>query len=845
MTLRQKSLTAAALCVGLLTSLAIVVAAPPAPPAPLTAPTGGNGKPAADLAANLDGVARFEVFPTTVNLETARDAQSIVALYTRADGVTADVTAQAQFAFANPALAKVDGGHTVRPLADGQTELSVSFQGKTVKLPVTVKDAKADRPISFKLDVMPIFMRAGCNTGGCHGSARGKDGFMLSLFGYDPDGDFNRITRQQPGRRVNLGFPEDSLLLTKTTGAAPHTGGARFKTDSAFYQTILRWLDAGAPHDPAEVAQPVSLELLPTTVVLEVGSKLRMTARAKYSDGTDRDVTDLVVFSSTNDGAAGVTEDGAVTAKARGEAFVMGRFHTYTVTSQVIVIPQNHQYAWPKIPENNYIDTLVNAKLKKLRILPSELCTDEEFARRVHLDVVGLLPTREELERFLANNSPDKREKLVDELLKRKEFAEMWVMKWAELLQIRSDNNAQRMSYKAVVLYYNWLQDKIANNVPMDQIVQELLSASGGTFTNPAANYYQVERDALKIAENTAQVFMGMRIQCAQCHNHPFDRWTQDDYYQFAAYFAQVGRKNAEDPREQVVFNTGGGSVTHPLKGNKITPKFLGDAAPRPIPEGKDRREVVAEWLASPENPYFATNLSNIVWAHFFGKGIIDQVDDVRASNPASNPELLAALGQKFTEYKYDFKRLVKDICTSRTYQLSTKSNPTNELDTRNFAKAQVRRVRAEVLLDVINQVTDSKEKFKGLPLGSRAVQIADGRTSSFFLTTFGRATRETACSCEVKMEPNLSQALHLINGPTTNAKVASSQVITNLLKDKRGPQEVHQELYLRTLSRRPTAKEVEEFEKVLTATPPAQHRQVLDDLFWALLNAEEFIFNH
>jgi hypothetical protein len=668
---------------------------------------------------------------------------------------------------------------------------------------------------------------------------------MLSLFGYDADGDFNRITRQQPGRRVNLAIPEDSLLLTKSTGKVSHTGGTRFKEDGPLYATLMRWLDAGAPKDAADVAAPVSLELMPKNAVLEEGDKFQFTARAKYSDGTDRDVTNLVLFQSNNDPSAAISEDGLVTAKSRGEAFVMARFATFTVGSQVIVIPRSLKYEWPRTPENNYVDSFVNAKLQKLRILPSELAGDEAFLRRLYLDVIGQLPTHEEYDRFMTSRDPKKREQLVDELLGRKEFTEMWVMKWAEALQIRSDDQ-QRMSYKSVVLYYNWLQDKIGKNVPFNEIVKELIASTGGTFNNPATNYYQTERDTLKIAENTAQVFMGMRIQCAQCHNHPFDRWTQDDYYEFAAFFAGVGRKPGEDPRETIVFNTGGGQVNHPLKGAVRDPKFLGEGTQIKIPPGKDRREVLANWLASPQNPYFAKNLANVVWAHFFGRGIIDPVDDVRISNPASNPELLDALAQRFTSYNYDFKRLVRDICTSRTYQLATQTNATNELDEKNFAHGNIRRLRAEVVLDVINQATESKQKFRGLPLGSRAVQIADGRTTNYFLTTFGRATRESVCSCEVKMEPNLSQALHLLNGDTVESKVRNGGAIQKMLAEKKPPQEIVTELYLRTLTRRPTAKEVEKVESLLDeAKKPNDQRQILEDLFWALLNADEFIFNH
>ncbi|MDB5355249.1 MAG: hypothetical protein JWN24_1702 [Phycisphaerales bacterium] len=792
-------------------------------------PARGDDQPAAP--------APLEVFPSEINLNSAAGAQSLVARVTRPDGVTQDVTAGATFEPADPKLAKVEG-NIIRPLADGATELKVTYQGQTVSVPVKVKDAAVQRPISFRLDVMPVFMKAGCNVGGCHGAARGKDGFHLSLFGYDPAADYLSLTRQLTTRRINLALPEESLLLTKATGKVPHTGGTRFKDDSPLYASLLQWLKAGAPDDAATVAKPESMEILPKQMVLEEGEKQQVTVRAHYSDGTDRDVTRLAVFLTNNEAAAKVS-DGLVTADKRGEAFVMARFATFTVGTQAIIVPKGLQYQFPQIPEYNYIDTLVDAKLKKLRILPSEVCNDEVFLRRAFIDITGTLPTPEDHDRFMNDTDGKKREKLVDELLSRKEFVELWVMKWAELLQIRSDN---QVSYKAALLYYNWLQDRIAHNVPFDQIVQELLGANGGTFKTPATNYYQITTDTLKVSENAAQVFMGMRIQCAQCHNHPFDRWTMDDYYGFAAFFSQVGRKQAEDPRETIVFNSGGGEVNHPVGGRAMKPKFLGGATPDVA--GKDRRVVLAHWLASADNPYFAKNLSNIVWAHFFGKGIIDPVDDVRVSNPAVNPELLDALGLKFTEYHYDFKRMVRDICTSRAYQTATETNPSNENDDRNFAHGAIRRMRAEVMLDCLSEATATKEKFRGLPLGARAVQIADGTTSDYFLTTFGRATRDTVCSCEVKMDPNLSQALSLINGRMVHGKIEQSAIINDMMKEKKSPPEIIEQLYLRTLSRRPTNGEVSSLVAQLAQAGPDQ-KKAYDDLFWALLNSQEFMFNH
>ncbi|MFP6611649.1 MAG: DUF1553 domain-containing protein, partial [Pirellulales bacterium] len=399
----------------------------------------------------------------------------------------------------------------------------------------------------------------------------------------------------------------------------------------------------------------------------------------------------------------------------------------------------------------------------------------------------------------------------------------------------------QQIAYKPMLRYYNWIQERIASNMPMDKMVQELLGASGGTFENAATNYYQMEGDPKKVAENVAQVFMGMRIQCAQCHNHPLDRWTMDDYYSFAAFFSQIGRKGGEDPREQIIFNSGSGEVKHPVGGRVMAPKFLGGEVPDVA--GKDRRVVMAEWLASAENPYFAKNLANIVWSHFFGRGIINEVDDVRVSNPPVNAELVDALGQKFTEYKYDFKKLVRDICTSRTYQFSTATNDTNATDITNFSHASLRRVRAEILLDLISQVTDTRNKFGGLPLGARAVQIANGNTSTYFLSTFGRAKRDTVCACEVKIEPNLSQALHLLNGDTLQSKVGQGNLIGKRLEEKVTPEQIIEELYIRCLTRRPTDKEKNDLNAILVEVE--DKKPVLEDVFWALLNAREFVFNH
>ena len=789
--------------------------------------------------ASAADLAELRVSPTTVNLTTSHDRQGVVVQAVFTDGITRDVTATSNWALGQEGIVRRDG-NVLYPAADGATELKVEFGGKMLSIPVKVERAAEVKPVSFKLDVMPVFMKAGCNTGSCHGAARGKDGFRLSLFGYDPDGDHHRITRELPGRRVDLAVPEASMMVEKAVGDVPHTGGKRYEKTSELNQLIVKWIAAGTPQDPADIPTCTGLELYPPNGVLDgQGETQKVTVRATYSDGTDRDVTHLALFLSNNENSASISPEGIVTAGARGEAFIMARFATSTVGSQYIVLPKGLQYQEQPFEAANYVDQLVAAKLKKLRIHPSGQCTDEEFVRRIYLDLVGILPTKEEYVAFMADSDPAKRSKKIEELLGRKEFTEMWVSKWAELLMMRSSN---QVSYKSIVLYYQWLSDQIANNVPLDKMVQDLLSSSGGTFKVPQTNFYQIERDRLKLAENVAQMFMGMRIQCAQCHNHPFDRWTQDDYYNFAAFFSQVGRKAGEDQREQIIFNAGGGEVPHPVTGKNAVPHFLGGGK-ADLKPGDDRRVVLAKWLASPANPYFAKNFANRVWQHFFGIGIVEEIDDVRISNPESNPELLEAMAKKLTETNYDFKGLVRDICNSKTYQRSTQRNESNMTDERNFAHQTIRRIKAESMLDIISQVTNTKDKFRGHPRGARAVQIADGATTDYFLTTFGRATRETACSCEVKMEPTLSQALHLMNGDLVNSKMQQGGVIKAVIDQKLTPEQTIEQLYITCLVRKPTEAEMNAL-KPLLAEGTDKNKGV-EDIFWALMNSREFLFNH
>jgi hypothetical protein len=782
----------------------------------------------------------LEAFPPVIQLDSAKARQRLVVQATDPDGVTRDVTLRAAFKVSDQKVARFDRGSVI-PLTNGQTELRVTYAGHTAILPVVVSNATLQPPISFRLDVMPVFTRAGCNSGACHGTSRGKDGFHLSLFGFDPEGDYYRLTREQIGRRIDLGIPEESLIVQKGLGAVQHTGGVRFATNSDLCRTLIGWLAAGAPNDPTNVAQPTAIEIFPKAALLEGSNSLQhFIVQARYSDGTARDVTPLAVFLGNNEGVARVSAEGSVTAGQRGEAFIQARFAQFNVGAEVIVIPKGSHYRWPtNVTAQNYIDEAVYTKLKKLRLVPSDVCDDRTFLRRAFIDLTGTLPTAEDLRTYEVDNGPNRHERLVDQLLSRPQFMELWVMKLAELLQIRS--RGDQVYPKAALGYYEWLRDQMLTNVPLDQIVRDLLTASGSTLRDPAANYYQIEPDTLKLAENTVQVFMGTRIQCAQCHNHPFDRWTLNDYYGFAAFFTQVGRKPGDDPRETVIYDRSEGEVKHPVTGAVMRPKYLGGDTPEM--QGESRREALAHWLTSPQNPYFARNLANLVWAHFLGRGIIEPVDDARLSNPAVNPQLLDALAAKLVDYKYDLKKLVRDICTSRTYQLSTVPNQTNGSDERNFSKASIRRMQAEVLLDCISQVTETQDKFPGLPRGARAIEIPDGNTANYFLTTFGRASRTTVCSCEVKVDPNLSQALHLLNGNTIERKIEQGEVVNKLLKAGKKPEEIIESLYLRCLAREPTPDELKKLEGFLEGADKPE--QVLNDVFWSLLNAKEFVFNH
>lgn len=712
---------------------------------------------------------------------------------------------------------------------------------------------------SFSLDVEPVFMRAGCNTGACHGSARGQDGFRLSLFGFDPVGDYHRITREYPGRRIDVVDPDKSLLLEKSIGAVPHTGGELFKKGSEYYNTIRDWIAAGAKDDPPGTPVVTGIQLIPDKISVRRNPKSQPAKQTKvmaqYSDGTQRDVTKLALFMSNNDSVATISKDGVAKAGNSGAAYVMARFSKFTIGSEMIVLPENPNFAWPESAQPvNYVDETVFARLKQLQIEPSDLASDETFLRRVSLDLTGLPPDAALAQEFLKDASPDKRAKVIDKLIASEEFTDLWAMKWSEILQVRTNNNNPDYgrSRKAVYKYYQWLREQIATNRPFNQIVKELVVGSGSNLGTPQANFYTTavgnKRTPLERAEDVAQLFIGTRIQCAQCHNHPFDRWTMDDYYGFTAFFTGVDSKRGATSSEVFVFNRNEkNSIDHPLDGRAMKPRFLG--GDEPDLKGNDPRVALADWLTSPGNKGFATNVANRAWSHFFGRGIIEPVDDARISNPASNAELLSALSDKLVKSDFNIRSLVRDICNSRTYQLSSTVKESNAGDDRCFSRAMVRRLQAEVLLDSIGKVTGSPASFNGVAGNTRAVQIFDGGADKDpFLKNFGASKRETVCACEVRMEPTLTQTLALINGSAIDGSIQRSPFMAEINKPEVTPQQALEQIYLRAFARKPTQPEISGLlhgVEALDWKNATVRKQFLEDIFWSVLNTTEFSFNH
>jgi hypothetical protein len=650
------------------------------------------------------------------------------------------------------------------------------------------------------------------------------------------------------GRRTDRLDPDASMIMQKPLGRIPHEGGMRFQASSIPARVIRSWIAEGLRDDPADLPALQTIEVLPGSRVLNDPARWQQLAvLAHFANGAVQDVTRLTVFSSSDPAIASVTNTGLVEFQQSGEVAILCRYLEVLQPIRLTFLESKKGFQWTNPPQNNYVDQHVFAKLKMLSIQASDLCSDQEFVRRAYLDLCGILPTVEETKAFLASGDKDKRAKLVDALLERPEYADFWTLKWADVLR----NNRKTVQVKGTHVFQRWLRDRIEKNVPFDQVVRELLTASGSTFTSPAANYYRIARDPQNLAETTAQLFFGIRMQCAKCHNHPFERWTQDDYYSMAAFFVRV--KQRKDPAQpgigpqpdgaEVVYLAHDGEIVQPRTGKTMPPKFMGGPL-APVLPGKDRREALALWLTSGNNPFFAKSVVNRIWFHLTGRGIVDPVDDFRDSNPSANDELLEALARDFVANKFDLKHMIRVIMTSRTYQLSAQSNDFNKDDNKYFSHAVTKLLTAEQLLDALGTVTEMPEKFAGLPLGTRAVQLPDGEVNHPFLKTFGQPGRELACECEREGDSNLAQALQLINGPTVNEKLRNpNNHLAKLLAKKSSDKDMLNDLYLAALSRPPS--EVELQVSLQHVAKAADKRKAWEDVQWALINSKEFLFRH
>jgi hypothetical protein len=786
------------------------------------------------------------VQPAIVNLTGPRALQQLIITGQYADGTVRDLTAFADIKIEGDA-AKLGNEWCVLPAKNGAGTIVVTAGKQTARVPYNVKDFDKPAPVSFRNDVIAALNVGACNSGACHGTPSGKNGFKLSLRGYDPPADYIQLTRDVLGRRTDRQGP-DSLLMLKALGRIPHEGGARFPASSVPAQALFGWFKEGLQDDPPSHAVLKKIEVLPGNRTLNAPARWQQLAvLGHFSSGEVRDVTRLTVFSSSDPAIASVDTNGFIEFNQAGEVAVLCRYLEELVPVRITYLEPKQGFAWSNPPEHNYVDKHTFAKLKMLNIQPSDLCSDQEFIRRAYMDLCGILPTPDETREFLASKDPQRRAKLIDQLLERSEYADLWTLKWADVFR----STRKTIQLKGTHVFQQWLRSNIASNTPLDQIVREVITADGSTFSNPPANYYRIAREPTALAETTAQLFFGIRMQCAKCHNHPFERWTQDDYYSFAAFFARV--KQRKDPLEpgdaqkkdgaEYIYVDRAGEVTQPRTNKTMEPKFMGGAVAKVAPN-KDRREALAAWMTSAENPFVPKSLVNRIWYHLMGRGIVDPVDDFRDSNPSANDELLDALAKEFTSKNFDVKHLIRTIMNSRTYQLSAMTNDFNKDDNKYFSHAVTRLHTAETLFDALCFVTDVPEKFPGHALGTRAVQLPDGETNHPFLKTFGQPARELACECERESDSNLAQALQLINGPAVNDRLRNpNNRIGKLLGAKKTDQQILDDLFLVSLSRTATPDEAKAMLDHVAKS--MDKRKAWEDVHWALINSKEFLFRH
>ncbi len=763
-------------------------------------------------------------------------------------GPPANAVEDIVFASSKPEVVEIVEGVAI-PKGNGTATITVCIGSRSATAEVAVENFDQEFSWSFRNHVESVLTKTGCNSGACHGAALGKKGFRLTLRGYDPSSDFAYITRQARGRRVVPGDPGRSLFLLKPTGAVPHAGGVRLDVGSLEYEVIAQWLAAGTPPPRDDDPHITSLEILPKKSVLDVGQSRQLVVRAHFSDGRTEDVTRWAKYNSTNESVIKVGDRGGVQVIGEGEGAVTAWYLSQVVVS-TISVPYRQQVdpaLFAASPKRNFIDELALAKLRDLNLPPSPPCTDAEFLRRAYLHSIGVLPTPEETRVFLADASPDKRDQLIEKLLIRPEFVDYWSYKWSDLLLLNSD----RIRPPAMWAFYDWIRRHVASNTPWDKFIRELMTANGSTLENGATNFFVLHQDPQEAAETTTQAFLGLSIGCAKCHNHPLEKWTNAQYFAMSNLFARVRMKEAHVKEgmgdgHKTIFNAAEGNLIQPLSGKPQPPQPL-DGQALPLESTADRRAHLADWLVSPQNAYFSRAIVNRVWANFMGVGLVEAVDDLRQTNPASNEELLAALSDYLVKNNFDLKSLMRAIMQSQAYQRSSQPLPQNKADTRFYSRFYPQRLPAEVLLDAIAQATDVPTKFKDFPAGYRALQLPDSNIESYFLKSFGRPERVLTCECERTAQPSMVQVLHIANGDTINARLeAKDNRIDKLLAGKGSDEQIIEEAYLSCLSRLPTAQEREQLLAVLQKPEEGtDRRQVLEDLFWALLSSKEFLFNH
>ncbi len=757
-------------------------------------------------------------------------------------GTQRDVSRTAAYEVAPAGIVQISTSGLVTPVADGKATITAKFEGAVATVPVSVERFGDTPDIHFRNRIVPIFTKYGCNGGGCHGKSGGQNGFRLSLLGFEPQEDYEYLVKEGRGRRLFPAAPDNSLFLQKAANIVPHGGGERIRKDTYDYNLIRRWIAQGMPAGDPKAPIVERIEVFPQHRVMTRGGEQQLSVVAVYSDGTTEDVTFTAQFEANNKEMADSDVNGLVHVfDQTGDVAVMIRYQ-----SQVAVFRATIPLGAPvdKLPEpNNFIDQQVFKKLKMLGMPPSEVCDDSTFIRRVSLDLTGRLPAPARAEAFLNDKDPQKRGKLIDELLASGEYADYFANKWSSILR----NKRRKETFtRGTFGFHQWIRDSLRENKPYDQFVREVLAASGELTDNPPVAWHREVTKPEEALEDTAQLFLGIRLQCAKCHHHPFEKWSQQDYYGFSAFFSTVSRKPGDGPDEQVVFHKRGeATAKNPKTGQNVKPTGLGAGAAVSITVDDDPRAALADWMSSTTNPFFAKSLVNRYWKHFFNRGLVDPEDDMRATNPATNPELLDALAASFIQSKFDLKVLVKTICESKTYQLSAEPNQYNQNDRQNFSRYYPRRLNAEVLLDAIDTVTATTSDFNGLPRGTRAVQIPDrGGVNSYFLTVFGAPEGSSACECERTSDANLAQCLHLINSREVQDKLTSGRAKT-LAADKRPHPDRIKEIYNVAFARDP---DPEELKIALTAIEKYGEKNVqlaYEDILWAIVNTKEFMFNH